>query len=191
MVGSDVRGHLASPATHRVQKMFIKLQKRLVLVLLVQMERLSQFLAGAVWDTAVIRDALICAARAVCTFLSSLLIRTCHIVVKKKSQRKKHILLIYSIPWHVVELATSPVLHCCVGMAPSLNSTEGFQPLLLYAVNDSAWKEGFSISFGPDAGEEESTDTVRPSSEACHDVCKSVLVGLLMSTDKEVVAVAG
>lgn len=72
-----------------------------------------------------------------------------------------------------------------------LNSSKGFQPLLLYAVNDPAWKERCSISFEPDAGVEENLDTMRPSSEACHDACKSVLVGPRMSADKRAVALAG
>lgn len=77
--------HLVSSTTHRLQKMGGKLLKKLVLVLLAQVERLSQFLAEAVEDTAAIKAALICAACAVCTFVSSLSVRTCHSVVKGKS----------------------------------------------------------------------------------------------------------
>jgi len=68
-------------------------------------------------------------------------------------------------------------------MASSPDSTEGFQPLPLHAVNDPAWKEGFSIPFEPNAGGGENTDIMRPSGEACQDVCKSVLVGPLRATD--------
>lgn len=68
-------------------------------------------------------------------------------------------------------------------MASSPSSTEGFQPLPPYEVNDPAWKEAFSIPSEPDAGGGESTDIMRPSSEACQDVCKSVLVGPPRPTD--------
>lgn len=49
---------------------------------------------------------------------------------------------------------------------------KGFS-LFCFVLNDPAWKERYSISFEPDAGVEENIDTMRPSSEACHDVCKS------------------